>query len=144
MKYELRTEILISASPQKVWEVLTDFENYPKWNPFIKSIEGKPLVGEKITVRLEPPDAKGITMTPKVLAFDVNKQFRWIGNFVLPGLFDGEHIFELTDNKDGTTTFIQRENFKGILVGSFKKMLDNNTKRGFELMNQQLKIRSEQ
>lgn len=143
MKYELRTEILISASPQKIWEVLTDFDNYPNWNPFIKSIQGQLNVGEKITVRLEPPDAKGITMTPKVLAFEANKQFRWIGNFVLPGLFDGEHIFELVDNKDGTTTFIQRENFKGILVGTFKKMLDNNTKRGFEMMNQQLKIQSE-
>lgn len=143
MKYELRTEILVSASPQKVWEVLTDFDNYPNWNPFIKSIQGQPKVGEKITVRLEPPDAKGITMTPKVLAFEVNKQFRWIGNFVLPGLFDGEHIFELIDNKDGTTLFVQRENFNGVLVGMFKKMLDNNTKRGFEMMNQQLKVQSE-
>ena len=26
-----------------MWQVLTDFENYPSWNPFIKKITGKQL-----------------------------------------------------------------------------------------------------
>ena len=37
MKKEIKTEILIKASPQIVWSILTDFENYPHWNPFIKA-----------------------------------------------------------------------------------------------------------
>lgn len=32
----------INASAANVWQVLTDFENYPAWNPVIKKITGKP------------------------------------------------------------------------------------------------------
>lgn len=139
MAKEIKTEILINAIPDKVWAILTDFENYPNWNPFIKSIKGQVAVGNTITARMEPPEAKGMTFKPKVLAFETNKEFRWLGHLLFPGLFDGEHTFELIDNKNGTTTFIQSEKFKGILVPLFKKMLDNNTKNGFILMNQKLK-----
>jgi hypothetical protein len=143
LKYQLRTEILINASPGKVWSVLTDFEKYPEWNPFIKFVKGNPIAGEKISVRLEPPDEKGMTISPKVLKVDYNREFRWKGQLFIPGLFDGEHIFELKDNVNGTTTFIHRENFSGILIGFFKKMLEGNTKKGFEMMKEKLKEISE-
>ena len=143
MKKEIKTQITIEATPDRVWEVLTDFEKYSGWNPFIKSIQGKVQTGEKIIVRLEPPGAKGMTFKPRVLAFDKNKQFRWIGHLFFPGLFDGEHRFELIDNGNGTTTFIQAEKFKGILVRMLSKMLDGSTLNGFKAMNERLKIEVE-
>lgn len=136
---ELKTEILINATPKKVWAVLTDFQYYPEWNPFIKSITGNVAVGNKIIVRLEPPEATGMTFKPKVLVFDKNKEFRWLGNFLFPGLFDGEHKFELIDNGNGSTTFIQSEKFKEILVPLLRRMLDINTINRFNLMNQKLR-----
>ena len=42
---EIKTEIIIDSKPEKVWEVLTDFENYPTWNPFIQNISGEQKVG---------------------------------------------------------------------------------------------------
>lgn len=139
MAKEIKTEITISATPEKVWAILTNFENYPNWNPFIKSIKGHVAEGNKITVRLEPPNAKGMTFKPKVLILNTNKEFKWLGHLLFPGLFDGEHRFEIIDNGNGTTTFMQSERFRGILVPMFKKMLDNNTTNGFNLMNKKLK-----
>jgi hypothetical protein len=121
-----------------------DFKRYPKWNPFIKSITGKVEVGSRITARLEPPGSSGMTFKPRVLVFERNKEFRWLGNLLFPGLFDGEHKFELIDHGNGTTTFIQSEKFKGILVPLFSKMLDISTTNGFKLMNQKLKEIAEQ
>jgi hypothetical protein len=144
MAKELKTEILIQASPAKVWAILTDFENYQNWNPFIKSIKGEAKVGHKITARIEPPEAKGMTFTPTVLSFEPNKEFIWLGHLFFAGLFDGKHKFELIDNGNGTTTFRHGEIFQGILVPLFAKMLDNNTKRGFEAMNKKLKELAEQ
>ncbi len=144
MAKEIKTEIIINATTEKVWAILTDFENYPNWNPFIKYIKGEVKVGNKITARIEPPEAKGITFKPKILVFEKNKELRWIGHLLFTGLFDGEHKFELIDNGNGTTTFIQSEKFRGILVPLFKKQLENNTKRGFEKMNNKLKELSEQ
>lgn len=140
---EIKTQIGINATPDKVWEVLTDFESYPKWNPFIKSITGEPKVGSQITVSIYPPEGNIMTFEPTVLAFEYNKEFRWIGKLWFKGVFDGEHKFELIDNGNGTTIFNQGETFKGILIGLFKKQLENNTRKGFELMNENLKKRAE-
>ena len=38
---QLFTEIEINAPVEKVWTILSDFEKYPDWNPFVKSIEGE-------------------------------------------------------------------------------------------------------
>ena len=139
MAKQISTEIIINAAPQKIWAILTDFDNYSRWNPFIKSITGPVAVGNTITARIEPPEAQAMTFRPKVLVFEANKEFRWLGKLFISGLFDGEHIFQLTDNGNGTTTFRQSELFYGILVPLFTKMLDTNTLNGFKQMNQKLK-----
>ncbi|MDX2191336.1 MAG: SRPBCC domain-containing protein [Bacteroidota bacterium] len=144
MAKEIKTEILINASPDKVWSILTNFENYPNWNPFIKSIKGQVQVGNKITARIEPPDAQGMTFKPKMLTYVTNKEFSWLGHLMFAGLFDGQHKFELIDNGNGTTTFVHSEKFNGILVPMFKKMLDHNTVNGFNNMNRKLKELAEQ
>jgi hypothetical protein len=141
MAKEIKTEIVIHATPEKVWAILTNFDNYPNWNPFIKSIQGNIEVGNRPTARIEPPGGKGMTFRPRVLTFDKNKGFSWLGHLLFAGLFDGEHKFELMDNRNGTTTFIQSEKFKGIFVG----LLDlEKTKKGFEAMNAKLKEMAEQ
>lgn len=136
---QIRTEILIHAPATQVWEVLTDFHAYPSWNPFIAYVKGNVQEGARIEVKMVPLGSKGMVFKPKVLTLQKPKEFRWLGHTVFPGLFDGEHIFELVDHHDGTTTFIQRENFRGILVPLLQKSLDNGTKAGFEAMNQKLK-----
>jgi hypothetical protein len=143
MAKEIKTEILIHTSPEKVWAVLTDFGNYPNWNPFIKSIKGQVAVGNKITARIEPPESNGMTFKPKVLTYETNKELRWMGHLLFAGIFDGEHTFQLIDNGNGTTTFKQSENFKGILVPLFNKSLKK-TETGFKLMNEKLKELAEQ
>ena len=80
-----------------------------------------------------------MNFTPKVLTFEANKELSWLGHLLFPGVFDGEHKFELTPNTNGTTTFRQSEIFKGLLVSLFKKQLDNDTKRGFDEMKKKLK-----
>jgi hypothetical protein len=78
------------------------------------------------------------------LAVRANEELRWLGHLFIPGLFDGEHIFELYENTDGSTTFVQREKFTGLLVSLFEKMLDTNTLAGFEAMNKKLKALAEE
>jgi uncharacterized protein YndB with AHSA1/START domain len=42
MAKQLRAQIDIHASPQRVWQVLTDFGAYPQWNPFMTRADGPP------------------------------------------------------------------------------------------------------
>ncbi len=143
MAKEITTNIVINATPEKVWEVLTHFQAYSAWNPFIQSLDGNIQVGKKITVRLQPHDAKGMTFKPIVQHVVEKKTFSWLGHLLIPGLFDGKHAFELIDNGNGTTTFVHSETFKGLLIPFFKKFLEHNTKIAFEQMNVALKKRVE-
>lgn len=41
MARQLESEVDVQASPERVWEVLTDFTAYPAWNPFIVQAGGR-------------------------------------------------------------------------------------------------------
>jgi hypothetical protein len=141
---EVKTEIVINASPEKVWAIFADFESYPKWNPFIKSLSGDVKVGNKIKVTVEPYNSKPMTFTPTVLVFETNRELRWLGHLLFGGLADGTHEFELVDNGNGTTTFRQSEAFHGILTPFFSKRRIENITKGYEAMNRRLKELAEQ
>jgi hypothetical protein len=112
---ELHTEIEIDASAERVWGILTDFASYPQWNPFIRRIGGELEVGERLEVRLEPTDSRGITMRPKVLSAEPNRLMRWLGRLLVPGLFDGEHSLAIQPLEGNSVRFVQHEAFKGCL-----------------------------
>ncbi|MGB8217784.1 MAG: SRPBCC domain-containing protein [Candidatus Methanoperedens sp.] len=140
---QLRTEISINAPPERIWHLLTDFASFPQWNPFIRRASGEPRKGAQLQVYLQPSGTKGMTFRPKVLKAEPNRELRWLGHLLIPGLFDGEHIFTIEPLEAGCVRFVQRELFTGLLVPLFARSLDKDTRRGFEEMNQALKLRAE-
>ena len=141
---ELRSEIEIQASAERVWQLLTDFASFPQWNPFIRSARGEVKVGAPLEVHIQPSGASGMTFKPTVLKAESNHELRWLGRLLIPGLFDGEHIFTIETLGANRVRFIQREVFTGLLVAILAGSLDSDTRRGFEEMNQALKTRAEQ
>ena len=134
----IQTEILINTDITKVWDILMNFDNYPKWNPFITSISGEPKLGSRLTVSIKPPGGKGMTFKPNILTLEANKEFRWKGKLGINGIFDGEHYFILEVLENDKTKFIHGEKFSGLLVPLVCKMLDK-TQKGFQLMNESIK-----
>lgn len=106
MEKEIVTEIEINAPPSRVWEILTDFEKYPTWNPFIKKISGEAVRNEKLEVHM--PDPRGGTMifTPTVLRAEKDRELRWLGRSE-GDVFNGEHRFliePIENNKNALHT----------------------------------------
>ena len=64
---QLDSSIGIDASPERVWEVLTDFGAYPEWNPFIVRADGTPAEGSRLTVRMPPVGAHDFRISPAVV-----------------------------------------------------------------------------
>lgn len=143
MMTRLDTSIEIEAPAKQIWAVLTDFSSYPEWNPFVRSVEGELETGRRLHVRLEPPGLRGMTLRPKLVAVDPPRAFRWHGHLGVPGLFDGEHGFEIEPLASGRVRFRQSEEFRGVLVPLLWRMLETKTRRGFEAMNAALKRRAE-
>lgn len=144
MPRQLITSIEIDAPPEIVWEILTDFDRFDRWNPFIRSIDGKAKIGTKLKVKIQPSGGSAMTFRPVVLAVDPERELRWLGRVIFPGIFDGEHRFQIEQLSDRRVRFIHSEKFSGLLVPFFWRSLDTQTRRGFEEMNQALKLRSEQ
>lgn len=138
----IETQIQIKASPERVWAILTDLDKYPEWNPFIKSAKGEVAAGEKLEVRISPPNKKGMVFRPTVLSAKTNSEFSWLGHLLFPGIFDGEHIFIVNGNENGTL-LVQKEIFRGLFVPMVWSSMEKNTREGFELMNRALKERAE-
>ena len=142
MKKHIQTSITINATAEKVWEILTDFENHTDWNPLIASISGEKEVGKRLSTEMTLLERKPMKFKPKLLVFDTNKELRWFGSLPIRGLFDGEHYFKIVEQENSTVIFEHGENFSGLLVGFMPKVLAD-TKLGFEQMNEALKARSE-
>lgn len=135
---EIRTERTIAASSREVWHVLCDFERYPEWNPFIRSVRGEPAQGVRLKVRIQPPGRRAMTFTPQVLEVQPERRLRWLGHLLVRGLLDGEHIFEIEQLETDAVRFVQRERFEGLLVPLLWRFLQPATKAGFEAMNEAL------
>lgn len=140
---ELYTEIVIDASPEQVWSLLTDFSHLPAWNPFMQHARGVVKQGEKIEVRLQPADGPGMTIKPTLLRVEPQRELRWLGHLLVPGLFDGEHIFSIEALDANQVKLVHREEFRGVLAGLMLRLIGDNTQRGFEAMNQALKVEAE-
>jgi hypothetical protein len=142
MHHELHTEIDVDATPEVVWQMLTDLDRYPDWNPFITSAIGTPEIGETLVNRMEPPDGKAMSFKPRVTVVEDGKTFEWLGQLGFSGVFDGRHRFDIEASPTGTKV-TQSESFDGILVRFMRKSLDTQTKSGFEALNVALKARAE-
>jgi hypothetical protein len=140
---ELRREIEIDARPDRVWAVVTDFAAYPEWNPFIRRISGEPREGARLEVRIEPPGARATTFKPTVRTVEANRELRWLGRLLIPGILNAEHSLRIEPLEGGRSRFIQSERFSGVLAGLVKRTLAK-TEAGFEQMNAALKARVEQ
>lgn len=140
-KNEIETSIKISATANKIWQELTNFNEYKNWNPSIIDISGE--LGKNKTLKIVVKiDEKTMIFKPTVLECEENKELRWLGKIFLGGIFDGEHYFLIKENSDETCTFIQGEKFSGVLIPFFGKTISK-TKKGFEAMNEELKKRVE-
>jgi hypothetical protein len=139
----IRTEIQINASPEKIWAILNDFENYPNWNPFIKKLSGEKRQGGKLKAFIQPQGQKGMEFTPTIQRYEQNRELQWLGQLWFSGLFDGKHSFKLVPIEQGRTLFVHSEEFTGILVNLLWKSLQAPTLMGFEQMNEALKKRAE-
>lgn len=138
---EIKTEIIIDASSEQVWQVLTDYESYPDWNPFIISIEGEKEVGGRLKNTMLN-DGKTSVFKPVIQKWEENQHFEWLGSLPLR-LFTGRHYFILEPINANQTKLIHGEYFGGLLRGLIMKQIGEATLQSFLAMNRALKQRVE-
>ena len=131
---------IINASPETIWNVLTNVDGYPDWDPGMIRVEGTIALGEKVKffTKFSPDQAFAV----KVTTFEPGKTMVLTGGMPF-GLFKSERTHTLIPNGDGTTTFETKEIFSGLLYPLFGSKIPDLTE-SFENFATGLKKQSEQ
>ncbi len=110
---------VIHATPESIWDILTDGARWTSWNPTVEKVEGTIAPREKLKVytTLSPGQAFGVRVTQ----FDRPRRMVWTGGMPL-GLFKGERTYTLTP-KQGGVEFAMREYFSGLMAPLITKSI---------------------
>lgn len=138
--YSIETSIEIAASPEAVWGALVEFDRYNDWNPMIKDIQAKPLVGSPVVFEVVVDEIKRMKFKAKMTQADKAIDLNWTGGSVL--LVSGRHYFRIEKIGDNSVRLHHGEHFKGLLLPLLAKRLKKSTPL-YIAMNQALKKRVE-
>jgi hypothetical protein len=110
---EFSVRINIKASPERIWEILTDASRWLEWNTTINRIEGKIAPGEKVTLYSKVSPGRAFPL--RVSEFSAPKHMVWSDGS--PLFFKGERSYDLNAKSDGSVDFEMREVFSGLMAG---------------------------
>ena len=111
---ETSVNVDIQAEAKTIWRLLTDAENYPKWNSTVISIDGKIASGEKIKLKSYIDPKRVFKLSVK--EFESEKRLVW-------GDAMGKREYKLTPTSNGNTKFSMTEKIGGPLFPLFAKMI---------------------
>lgn len=135
---QLQAELTLPQEPAVIWRLLVEVARYREWNPFLSSVEGEVALGHRLLLTLGASD--GYRSREAVVVTHVNpeRELRWRGTFLRPGVIDTEFRFRLAPGDDGTTTLITGAEVSGWLAGYTSSRRLNCIARGCVGMNEAL------
>ncbi|MET0420154.1 MAG: SRPBCC family protein [Acidimicrobiia bacterium] len=106
----------IDAPRERVWAVLTDFANWPKWQAEVGkvTVDGEPAPGMKFKWKTGSGSIRST-----IVDFEVPGAVTWSGTTL--GI-NAMHAWQLTE-ADGVTTVSTQESWKGIVVRLMRRSL---------------------
>ena len=110
------SEAEIDASPEVVWDVLTDFESYPDWNPYVTSARGTLREGATLHLRREPPGDGSKTADAEILIVRENRKLEWQVRKLVAGVLDEEQIFRTKRIAPTMTNLVEETRLEGLLA----------------------------
>lgn len=111
---ETSVSINIQADPAIVWTLLTNADDFPRWNSTVISIEGDIKNGEKIRLKstLDPKR----TFKLKVKAFEPETRLAW-------GDGKGTRVYTISKIDNGSVAFTMTEKIGGLMFPMYAKYI---------------------
>jgi uncharacterized protein YndB with AHSA1/START domain len=120
-------EIDIAASPQAVWDVLTDLESWPRWNPDVKSMDLRGDLAQGSVFRWKAGPG---TITSTIQEIEPARRIAWTGTTL--GV-KAKHVYRLEARGEGTLVQTE-ESYEGLVArllrGSLRKTLEKSLSDG--------------
>ena len=138
----IETGIGIAAPAPHVWELLTDFAGYARWNPVVVHVEGPLVPGAGL--RLQSVHAPGLAPADGwvTLAEARFPEMRWEGGHPDPFVLKGDRIFRCDADGPGCR-FRQVERFSGASAERLLMEYGARIEANFRRFNEALKRAAE-
>lgn len=131
-----KNEIFINETTEKIWKILTNIENWDKWNNRIKN----PILREDLKVGTTFIwKTGGSKINSKVHTILPEKEFGWTGKtFGATAI----HNWYLEPNKNGTKVKVE-ESMEGLIIVLMKKKMNQKLADDMKFWLERLKFESE-
>ena len=117
-RMECGVSLDIRAPALKIWALLSNAQDFPRWNSTVTRLGGEIALGNRL--RLEVPISKRV-FTPRVSELKAPQRMVWSDG--LAPMFRGVRTFDLTEKPDGITSFEMREVFSGLMLPMIRSSL---------------------
>jgi hypothetical protein len=131
------SDVEIAANPDAVWDVLTDFDRWPAWNPGVTSMSFRGNVAEGTEFRWKAGPG---TITSTIRTVERPRLIAWTGKTL--GI-TGVHVYRL-EPRDGRTLVATEESFDGILARLAPRRMQKMLKKSLDAGLLHLKARVEE
>lgn len=133
----------IDAPAEFVWAVLTDYANYPEWNPYTLKVDTTLAIDSPIDLTLPNPDGSGRTFVSReyIRVVDPPRLLRYDTGDTFPGL-TGTRDQEITPQGPNRCTYFTHETFTGDLAQRVMAAQGAWVKAGFDGVAHALRARA--
>ena len=145
MGMNIHTEIDIAAPAERVWEILTDFDDYPQWNPMIPRMRGELVVGAPLRFAITVNRRVNVPITAELVTAEAPHELRWVGPGYSPlrRVLSGSHYFVIEPIDDEHVRFSHGEDFTGLMLLGRWRRVEKALTPIYNALNRAIKRRAE-
>ncbi len=143
MMKEIRTEIDINAPVAKVWDIISNLDDWADWNKMVTGASGKITQGAKLSITMRgKSEGAEHSYAPTVIQCDAPNSFRFRASMGNRLMMTNYKLCQLEENNGGTK-FIHIEQFSGLMVPFIWKKMEKGVPMMLQMINKNLKQHAE-
>jgi len=108
----VRDAVVVEATREDAWDVLTDLGRYGEWNPYLVRASGRAVEGAR--VRFET--AASSSIDAEVLIVRPLRKLEWESRVLAPGVLDHEQIFRVVPVDARRVRIVHEARWEGVLA----------------------------
>ena len=140
--FEINHDIEINAPAEAVWDVITDFDRYPEWNPFVVEARSSLQPGEPIDmkVKLLGPVQRQVEV---ILDVRPGEGFSYHMRPFPLGALSSLRSHKISDLGNGRCRYQSHFELRGWMMPLVRGLMRGALERGFGGMSQAIRERAE-
>jgi hypothetical protein len=138
-----RSEAVINAPAEDIWDVIIDLDSYPEWNPYTVKMTSTLKVGDPMIMKVKMSEALTIDQTENIRVIEEGHKICWGIDTTSPEFNSGERCQWLEALPGGSTRWVNEDLIEGSANPLVTALFGDAVQVGFDAVAVALKDRVE-